>query len=97
MASRTCPLCQRRYAGLVEPTCVVCDGVGVVGLGAPALHKTAPEAVARSVEVYLESAAGKAIDTLPQSDRLPALRAAVGELKHAGVIADRLAVARDRR
>ena len=84
-------MCQRRYAGLIDPACAVCDGIGVLNLGAPALHKTEPAAVARSVEVYLESAARQA-DTLPITDRLPALRAAVVELRHAGVIADRLTV-----
>lgn len=90
MASRTCPVCQRRYAGLVDPECVVCSGVGVLSLGAAALHKSPPEAVARSIEVYLEAAARRAEQQLPIADRSPVLATAVAELRHAGVLADPL-------
>ena len=95
MASRTCPACQRRYAGLIDPECVICGGRGVLGLGAAALHKQEPPAVARAIEVYLEAAARAAQQHLPIGDeRREALAAAVDELRHGGLIADNLQVGR---
>jgi hypothetical protein len=81
---RTCPACQRRYGGLVDPECPVCTGIGTVGLGAAALHTAAPEAVARAVELYLEEATRRAGHPTERAD---VVDAAVLELRTAGVIA----------
>lgn len=86
-ARRTCPACSRRYAGLVEHDCPVCSGVGVMALGAAALHRHPAAAVSRSVELYLEGAARKAATALPYADRRGALELAVDELRTAGVLA----------
>jgi hypothetical protein len=89
---RTCPACSRRYAGLIDPDCVVCWGVGVVGLGPAALHRCEPAVVARAIELHLEAASRAAAEDLPLGDaRREALAAAVDELRVAGVIADPLA------
>lgn len=88
-ARRTCPACSRRYAGLVDPECVICSGLGVVGLGAAALHTAPAAAVARAVELYLEAAARDAGARLPPGQpRREALEAAAAELRVVGVLAD---------
>lgn len=84
---RTCPACARRYAGLIAADCPVCSGLGVLTLGAAALHHHEAPAVARAVELYLEHHAGRTADTLPLGQHRPALRAAVDELRVAGVLA----------
>jgi hypothetical protein len=89
---RTCPACARRYAGLITPDCAVCWGVGVIGLGPAALHRSEPAVVARSIELYLEAASRTVAADLPLGDeRRDALAAAADELRVAGVIADSLA------
>ncbi|WP_141658821.1 hypothetical protein [Carbonactinospora thermoautotrophica] len=88
---RCCPACVRRYAALVAPDCPVCKGVGVLGLGAAALHHYEPAVVARAVEFYLEAKAREAAEQLPLgAPRREALAAATDELRYAGVIADPL-------
>ena len=89
MSRRTCPACARRYAGLVDPQCLVCWGLGVVGLGTAALHVDEPATVARAIEIYLESKARESEVSHPIGEpRREALAAAVDELRIAGVIAD---------
>lgn len=93
MPSRTCPACSRRYAGLIDPDCVICAGVGALTLGAAGLHKNDPAVAARAVEIYLEVTARHALKSLPIGEpRMEALSAAVAELKHAGLLADSLTV-----
>ena len=84
---RTCPACARRYAGLVAPDCPVCRGLGVLSLGAPALHTYNPAPVARAVELYLEATAQRTRAELPLGQHREALEAAVDELRLAGVLA----------
>jgi len=84
---RTCPACQRRYAGLIDPACPVCAGLGVLTLGAAALHHHEAPAVARAVELYLEHHAAQAAGTLPLGQHRPHLEATVAELRVAGVLA----------
>lgn len=84
---RTCPACARRYAGLVDPECPICHGLGVLTLGAGALHHYDPPAVARSVELYLEHAAQHARATLPLAGWRFTLEAAADQLRHAGILA----------
>lgn len=84
---RTCPACSRRYAGLVADECPVCQGLGVLALGAAALHHYEAPAVARAAELYLEHAAQEATRTLTLGDRRQALEAATDELRVAGVLA----------
>lgn len=84
-ARRTCPACARRYGGLVADDCRVCAGVGVLALGTAALARHPAEAVARSVELYLEHRAQTA-GTLPLAQRGDTLEAAVLELRSAGVL-----------
>lgn len=84
---RTCPACARRYAGLVSADCPICRGLGVLPLGAAALHAFEPDAVARAVELYLEHAAQAATERLDLGDRRDALEVATDELRAAGVLA----------
>lgn len=84
---RTCPSCTRRYAGLVDPECVVCHGVGSLTLGAAALHYYPAEAVGRAIELYLETRAAEANHTTTPEKRLGVVEAACDELRHAGVLA----------
>lgn len=87
---RTCPACARRFAGLVDPDCPVCDGIGVLSLGAAALANATPPAVARAVELYLEACARRARRTMPLARLREALEASVDELRTAGVLAHNL-------
>lgn len=84
---RTCPACSRRYAGLIAPDCPVCQGLGVLTLGAAALHHFEPAAVARAVELYLEAKARQSRQELPLGQHRQALEAHVDELRVAGVLA----------
>lgn len=84
---RTCPACSRRYAGLIAPDCPVCQGLGVLTLGAGALHHFEPAAVARAVELYLEAKARQSRQELPLGQHRQALEAHVDELRVAGVLA----------
>lgn len=88
-ARRTCPACARRYAGLIDPDCPICQGTGALSLGAAALAQTTPPAAARAVELFLEASARRARATLPLAALRPALEAAVDEARHAGLLADR--------
>lgn len=84
---RVCPACARRYAGLIESACVICQGLGVLALGAAALAHYEPAAVSRAVELYLEARAQRTQAELPLGHRPAALSAAVDELRLAGVLA----------
>lgn len=87
---RTCPACARRYAGLVDAACVVCQGLGTLNLGNAALHYYPAPAVARAVELHLEGVAANATHTQPPNARAQVLEAAVDELRAAGVLAGAL-------
>lgn len=94
MPRRTCPTCPKRYAGLVDTQCPVCEGVGVVALGAAALERHEPAVVARTIELYLESASREAANHFPPGDlRLDALAIAAQRLRVAGVMGAPLGVA----
>lgn len=84
---RTCPACSTRYAGLVDPLCVICGGVGTLTLGDAALSIYEPEIVAQAVAIALEAVARKADETLTiGDDRAAPVREAVADLVEAGVI-----------
>jgi hypothetical protein len=84
---RTCPACSRRYAGLIAPDCPICQGLGVLTLGAAALHHFEPAAIARAIELYLEAKARQSRHELPLGSHRQALEAHVDELRVAGVLA----------
>ena len=84
---RTCPACSRRYAGLIAPDCPICQGLGVLTLGAAALHHFEPAAVGRAVELYLEAKARQSRQELPLGQHRQALESHVDELRVAGVLA----------
>lgn len=84
---RTCPACARRYAGLVAHDCPVCQGLGVLTLGAAALHHYGTAATARAVDLFLEHAAQEATRQLALASRREALEAAADDLRVAGVLA----------
>jgi hypothetical protein len=86
LSRRVCPVCSRRYAGLIAEDCPVCAGVGSIGLGAPALASAEPAAVARAVELYLEGKARQARSQLPHVAHRAAVEAAMLELRSAGVV-----------
>lgn len=84
---RVCPACQRRYAGLVAADCAVCQGLGVLNLGAAALAHYDAAPVARAVELYLEAHARRHRHELPLGQHRQGLESAVDELRIAGVLA----------
>lgn len=83
---RTCPACSRRYAGLVADDCPICQGLGVLNLGAASLHHYGIAATARAVDLFLEHAAQEATGQLPLASRWEALEAAADDLRVAGVL-----------
>lgn len=94
MTRRTCPVCPRRYAGLVDADCPVCQGVGVLALGAAALYRADAAAVARAVEFYLEAATREAAGQYPPGElRRDCLALAADRLRVAGLIGDPIGVA----
>lgn len=84
---RVCPACARRYAGLVATDCPICRGLGVLTLGAAALHHYDTAAVARAIDIYLEHHAQTIRDQLPLGNRRAALEAATDNLRTAGILA----------
>lgn len=84
---RTCPACAKRYAGLVATDCPICQGLGVLTLGAAALHNYDTAAVARAIDLYLEHNAQAIRDQLPLGSRRAALEAATDNLRAAGILA----------
>lgn len=46
---RTCPACQTRYGGHIDPACALCLGEGVLALGSKWCDDDDPEIVARAV------------------------------------------------
>jgi hypothetical protein len=85
---RICPACSRRYAQLVDADCPICKGLGVLNLGAAALHHYDPAPVARAIEFYLESKARRTRAELPLGQHRDTLAEAVDELRLAGVLSD---------
>lgn len=85
--ARTCPACQTRHAGLVDPDCVVCSGAGVLQLGAAALSIYEPEVVAQAVAIALEAVARDADNRLTYGDdRIGPIRDTVRDLQAAGLL-----------
>lgn len=84
---RICPACLTRRARLVDDACPVCDGAGVLSLGAAALTLSDPDVVSRAVSTVLEAVARRAeedIDSAPV--RVQAVRGAVALLVDAGLL-----------
>lgn len=88
MSSRQlCPACIHRENGVIETTCIVCDGVGIIYLGDPALTIYPTEVVAEAVAITLEAAARLGdTETSLTDDRLKPVRAALLELRDAGIL-----------
>ncbi|WNO25881.1 hypothetical protein SEA_ALTADENA_59 [Arthrobacter phage Altadena] len=85
---RLCPACLARKARLVAPDCPVCAGAGVLRLGPAALRIHAPEVVSRASAIVLEAVSRRAEEiAAPGDDLVPAVRAAVGVLVEAGILA----------
>lgn len=53
-----CPACAQRYAGVVDPNCPVCRGLGTLVLDQPDGTNEHPKTVARAVTLYLETVLG---------------------------------------
>lgn len=88
MSSRQiCPACRHRENGIIETTCIVCDGVGVIYLGDAALTIYTPEVIAEAITITLEAAARLGdTETHLADDRLLPVRAALLDLRDAGVL-----------
>jgi hypothetical protein len=74
---------------VIPAECPVCDGAGTLELGRAAIVQHGPDVAARSVEIALETAARYALADAamtPETARA-ALRAAVTQLRTAGVLA----------
>lgn len=85
---RTCPLCTLRPAGVVDPTCAVCNGYGYLTLGDRALREYTGEAVSTAVHLALEITA-RQLDRQPHSRTQspgPALADALGQLTRFGIL-----------
>lgn len=91
-ARRTCPACQRRYAGLVNPECPLCHGTGTLTIGPAALATIGPEPAARAIELHYERVATQAASTYPPAHPAHAqlLEQATQDLTHRGLLADPL-------
>lgn len=55
--AKICPSCSRRFAGLVDPDCIICQGRGLLLLGAAAVEQHGAEQVSLAVEIVLEKLA----------------------------------------
>lgn len=85
---RICPACTHRKNQLVEADCIVCQGRGVLHLGAGALTLYTADVVAEAVLLALEAKAREADMTLTLSDdRTAGIREAISMLEEAGVLA----------
>jgi hypothetical protein len=62
VTKRVCPACARRTSELVEPSCPVCRGAGVITLHPAAVEVYGPEAASEAVLVALEASA-RMLDT----------------------------------
>lgn len=82
-----CHACRMRFATLVDPACRLCGGLGVLTLGAAALHHHGPWTTALAVQLFIEAAAREAAATLPYADRPQALDQAITNLQAAGALA----------
>lgn len=88
MHARCCPACSKRHAQLIALACPVCEGSGVVTLGAAALALHDPATVARSVELAIEAESRRIEEeTTLSDDRAGMLRASVAMLSTAGLMA----------
>lgn len=88
MSSRQlCPACAYRENHLIDTDCLVCDGIGILYLGDPALTVYPAEVVAQAVTITLEAAArlGDTTGTL-SDDRQTKLREALTRLRTAGIL-----------
>lgn len=62
MTRRVCPACARRSSELVEPSCPVCRGAGIITLHPAAVEVYGAEAASEAVLVALEASA-RMLDT----------------------------------
>lgn len=82
-----CPVCQRRAHGVVSPGCIICDGIGMIYLGDPALTIYHPKTVAEAVTLTLEEAGAMQISgDRPDPEAVAAVRKAMLRLRGAGVL-----------
>lgn len=88
MSSRQiCPACRHRENGVIETTCIVCDGIGIIYLADAALTIYPAQVVAEAVTITLEAAARLGdTETSLTDDRLKPVRAALIELRDAGIL-----------
>jgi len=85
-----CPVCKHREHGLISPDCPICDGSGVVPLGAAATHYYEPATVAAAITYSLDAKA-RELDqsTTLDDDRITPLIEHLHLLHDAGLIGNR--------
>lgn len=85
---RICPACNHRKNQLIDPDCSVCQGRGLLQLGAGAMTLYTADVVAEAIVLALEAKAREADQTLTLSDdREASVREAVSMMVEAGVLA----------
>lgn len=82
-----CRACAVRTAGIVDPDCPVCEGIGSLILSPAILRDQTPEVAGRAVNVALEAYAREAEETLDLGlDPAAVIRSAVSNLRLAGLL-----------
>lgn len=82
-----CPVCKRRAHGVISPGRVICDGVGIIDLGDPALTIYHPKTVAEAVSVTLEEAGAMQLSgDRPDPEAVAAVRKAMLSLRDLGIL-----------
>ena len=82
-----CRACAVRTAGIVDPDCPVCEGIGSLIISPAILRDQTPEVAGRAVNVALEAYAREAEETLDLGlDPAAVIRSAVSNLRLAGLL-----------
>lgn len=85
---RLCPLCTVRPAAVVDPSCIVCAGHGVLTLGPASLREYTPQTISTAAHLALEVDARK-VDRRPDArshDPAPAIARTLDLLERAGLL-----------
>lgn len=87
--ARSCPSCSRRFAAVVDPQCLICDGSGLLVLGAGAVELHGAEATSLAIEAILEKSARHSLAEAhtPFATSRARLAALMPEMRRVGLLA----------